>query len=92
MIIDARTGELTHVVFCFTRGREISLAGEFKMLPVGELDVTLPCPCVGVPVPTEYCDEGLVAVRVGDFVPGSFLILTSIIIAHARQFSARRVL
>lgn len=58
------------------------------MLPVGEVDVTLPGPCVGVPVFTECCEDGLVTVRIGDFVPGSFLI----IIAHASQFSALRAL
>jgi hypothetical protein len=60
------------------------------MLSVSELDVALPCPCVGVSVLTEYSDEGLATVRIGNFVPGSFLII--IVILHARQFSARRVL
>ena len=86
LTIDAGAGESTHVVFCFTCGRETSLAGEFKMLPVGEFDMTVPCPCVGVPVFTDCCDDSLVAMRIGDFVSGSFLI----IIAHAGQSSAPR--
>jgi len=90
VIIDARAGELTHVVLRFSRGLEVPLAGEFKMLSVSELDVTLPCPRVGVTVFAEYTDEGLAAVRIGNFVPGSFLII--IILAHTGQSSARRVL
>jgi hypothetical protein len=86
LAIDTGAGESTHVVFCFSCGRETSLAGELKMLPVGEFDMTLPCPCVGVPVFTDCCDDGLVTVRIGDFVPGSFLI----IIAHGNHFSALR--
>jgi len=56
------------------------------MLPVGEFDMALPCPCVGVAVFTDCCDDGLVTVRIGDFVPGSFLI----IIAHSSHSSALR--
>jgi len=84
LIIDAVAGESTHVVFGFGCGRETSLAGEFKLLPIGEVDVALPGPCVGVPVFTDCCEVGLVTVRIGDFVSGSFLI----IIAHACQCNA----
>jgi hypothetical protein len=62
LIINAVAGESTHVVFCLSGRLKISLAGEFKMLPVGEVDMTVPCPCVGAPIFTDRCDEGLVAV------------------------------
>jgi hypothetical protein len=62
LIINAVAGESTHVVFRFGRRLKISLAREFKMLPVGKVDVTVPCPCVRVPIFTDCCDEGLIAV------------------------------
>jgi len=41
-IINTVTGEAAHIVFSFCLGRERSLTGEFKIIPVGKVDMTLP--------------------------------------------------
>jgi hypothetical protein len=71
-MINAVAGESVHVVFCFARAIEISLAGEFIVTAVAEVDVPVPHPGIGVAILVEDCDEALVPVGTGDFVPGAF--------------------
>ena len=83
LIINAGAGKSAHVVFRFRRRRKTSLAGEFKILPVSEVDMSLPGPRIGFAIFSEHSDEGLIAVRIGNLVPGSFFI----IVFHRNQFS-----
>jgi hypothetical protein len=79
LAIDAGAGEATHVVFGFSGGGEIPLARELKISPISEVNVSFPSPGVVVPVSPHYRDESLVAVRAGNFVSGTFLVMD----AHA---------
>ena len=88
LIIDAGTGKAAHVVFRFRRRRKASLAGEFKVLPVSEVDMSLPGPRLGFAILSQYSYEGLIAVRVGNLVSGSFFSVTF----HKHYFNWRRAL
>lgn len=70
-MINAVAGESVHVVFCFARSIEITLAGEFILTSVAELDMPVPHPGIGVAVLVQDCDEALVPVGTGNFVPGT---------------------
>ena len=63
LIVDAGTGKPAHVVFRLRRRRKASLAGEFKVLPVSEVDMPLPGPRLGFTILAQYSYEGLIAVR-----------------------------
>jgi len=84
LIIDPGAGESTHVFFGFQRGRKTPLASEFKILPVGKVNMPVPRPRVGFAVLAHYSDKSLIAMRLGDLVPGTFLW----IISHADHISA----
>ena len=84
LIIDPGAGEPTHVFFGFQRCRKTPLAGELKVLPVREVDMPVPRPRVGFAVLAHYSDKSLIAMRLGDLVPGTFLW----IISHADHISA----
>lgn len=73
--VDPGTGKSTHVIFGFHRGCETSLAGEFKVVPVGEIDMALPGPGVGIAVFPYDRDESLVTMRLGNLVPGALFNL-----------------
>jgi hypothetical protein len=68
-VIYASAGEPAHVVFGFGCGRETSLAREFEVLPVSEVDVSLPRPSFSVAVLSDNTNEGLITVSIGDFIP-----------------------
>lgn len=87
LIVDAGASESAHVFFGFQRGRKTPLAGELKVLPVRKVDMPVPRPRVGLAVLADYSDKSLIAMRVGDLVPGAFLL----IISHADHISAWRL-
>ena len=62
-------GELAHVLFSLEVGCEATLAGKFNFMPVLEIDMAAPCPCIGIRIFLHYPDEGLVAVRILYSVP-----------------------
>ena len=57
-------GELTHIFFSLQMGGETALADEFYFMPIFEIDMTAPCPCVCVRVLLHYADEWLIAMDV----------------------------
>ena len=57
-------GELTHIFFSLQMGCETALADEFNFMPVFEIDMTAPCPCVRVRILLDYADEGLIAMGI----------------------------
>ncbi len=88
LIVDAGTGKPAHVVFRLRRRRKASLAGEFKVLPVSEVDMPLPGPRLGFTILAQYSYKGLIAVRVDNLVSGSFFSVTF----HKDYFNWRRAL
>ena len=57
-------GELAHIFFSLQMGCETALADEFYFMPVFEIDMTAPCPCVRVRILLDYADEGLIAMGI----------------------------
>src|SRR5574341_2004955 len=75
-VVDAITGESTHVVFRFRFGRETTLTGKFDVVPVNKVDMAFPCPQVRIPVSLYPPDKGLIAVRIGDSVSRSVFMIS----------------
>ena len=67
--IDMGAGELTHIFFSLEVGCKTSLARKLNFMPVFEIDMAAPCPCIGVRIFLHYADKRLVAVRILDSVP-----------------------
>ena len=61
-------GESPHIVFGFDLGGETALAGERKIMPVSKIDVTFPGPTISIGISAQRPDEGLIAMRIGNFV------------------------
>lgn len=57
-------GELTHILFSLQMGCETALADEFHFMPIFEIDMTAPCPCVCVRILLYYADEWLIAMDI----------------------------
>ena len=62
-------GELTHIFFGLDVGCKTSLARKLNFMPVFEIDMAAPCPCIGVRIFLHYPNKGLVAMRILDSVP-----------------------
>jgi hypothetical protein len=57
-------GELAHVFFSLQVSCEAALADKFYFMPVLKIDMTAPCPCIGVWIFFHYADEGLITMRI----------------------------
>jgi hypothetical protein len=68
-------GEPTHIVFGFEVGVETALTGKRHIMAVIKVNVTLPCPTVGVRISPHHADESLIAVRFGDSISLPILII-----------------
>ena len=64
MAIYAGTDKSAQIVFGFGERVKAALAGELKIMSVGEVDLTLPSPCVSVLMFHEASDKFLVTVRI----------------------------
>ena len=62
-------GELAHIFFSLQMGCETALADEFYFMPVFEIDMTAPCPCVRVRILLYYADEWLIAMGILNPIP-----------------------
>jgi hypothetical protein len=62
-------GELTHIFFSLEVRCETALADELYFMPVFEIDMTAPGPCVGVRILLHYADEWLIAVGILNSIP-----------------------
>jgi hypothetical protein len=62
-------GELAHIFFSLQMGCETALADEFYFMPVFEIDMTAPCPCVRIRILLYYADEWLIAVGILNPIP-----------------------
>ena len=62
-------GELAHIFFSLQMGCETALADKFYFMPVFEIDVAAPCPCVRVRIPLYYADEWLIAMGILNPIP-----------------------
>ncbi|HEX6175882.1 MAG TPA: hypothetical protein VF089_17865 [Candidatus Binatia bacterium] len=67
--IDMGAGELTHILFSLQMGCETALADEFHFMPIFEIDMTAPCPCVCVRILLYYADEWLIAMGILNSIP-----------------------
>ena len=67
--IDMGAGELAHIFFSLQMGCETALADEFYFMPVFEIDMTAPCPCVRVGILLYYADEWLIAMGILNPIP-----------------------
>ena len=86
-----RAGELAHIFFSFEMSCETTLADKLYFMPVFEVDMAAPCPCIGVRILLHNADEGLVAMRILYSVPLpvfhiSFHTATVVIVArHSKR-------
>jgi hypothetical protein len=62
-------GELAHIFFSLHVGCETALADKFYFMPVFEIDMTAPGPCVGVRILLYHADEWLIAMGIFNSVP-----------------------
>lgn len=67
--IDMRAGKLAHIFFSLQMGWETALAGEFYFVPVFKIDMTAPCPCIGIRIFSHYTDEWLIAMGILNSIP-----------------------
>jgi hypothetical protein len=67
--IDMGAGKLAHIFFSLQMGCETALADKFYFMPVFEIDVAAPCPCVRVRILFYYADEWLIAMGILDSIP-----------------------
>lgn len=57
-------GELTHIFFSLQMSCETALADEFYFMPIFEIDMTAPCPCIRVRILLDDADERLIAMGI----------------------------
>jgi hypothetical protein len=62
--INLGAGELAHIFFSLQMGCETALADEFYFMAVFKIDMTAPCPCIGVRILFDYTDEWLIAMGI----------------------------
>jgi hypothetical protein len=74
-VVDASACEPAQVVFGFRAGRKTPLTRKLDIMPVTEVDVTLPCPHVRISVALQHTNEGLVSVRSSDPISRSVFII-----------------
>lgn len=65
-VVDAIARELAHIVFSLYLGGETALADKGKFVAIFKIDMTFPCPSVGVRISFDYADEFLIAVAILD--------------------------
>jgi hypothetical protein len=75
MAIYAGTDKSAQVVFSFGERVKAALAGELKILSVGEVDLTLPSPRVRLLMFHEPSDKFLVTVRIDNAVSMAVFII-----------------
>ena len=63
------SGELAQIFFSLEVSWKTTLAVKLDFMPVFEVDMAAPCPCIGVRIFLHYADKSLVAVRILDSVP-----------------------
>jgi|SRR3990170_6118012 len=62
-------GELAHVFFSLDVGCKTALADKLDFMPVFEIDMAAPCPCIGVRIFLHYADEWLIAMGILYSIP-----------------------
>ena len=88
------TGELAHIFFSLDVGREATLADEFYFMTVFEIDMTAPCPCIGVWIFLYHADEGLITMRILNSVSlpvcrAGFHVLTLVVVGTLSKRNIR---
>ena len=92
--IDMGAGELAHIFFSLQVSWETALAGEFDFVPVFKIDMTAPCPCIGIRIFSHYTDEWLIAMGILDSIPlavfwGGLHSATVVVVAGYSKHNAR---
>ena len=89
--IDMGAGELAHIFFSLQVSWETALAGEFDFVPVFKIDMTAPCPCIGIRIFSHDADKGLIAMRILNpvslpvFWAGFHIATVLVVVSHSKR-------